>query len=277
MIGVAADGQTPIPNTGHGIGLFGGARWTTIGGADPSMKNIIGRNKYAGIWIDGDSTYGHLVRFNSMFNNDSTGVALRHGGNRQIGAPIILEVVSDSVFGSHPIPGSIVDIYTGKTTSNGHIEGVSYLASGVADISGAFAIHVSGLQPADTLTAVASVVGTGSSEFALAMAVPVPTTTSEPGALLPTSIILHQNAPNPFNPNTLILFDLPLQTKVVLEILNVVGEHVTTVTSGAFPAGHHSVMWDGRTVAGTPAASGVYFYRLSTDAVSITKKMLLLK
>jgi hypothetical protein len=277
LIGVAADGQTPIPNTGHGIGLFGGARWTTIGGADPSMKNIIGRNKYAGIWIDGDSTYGHLVRFNSMFNNDSTGVALRHGGNRQIGAPIILEVVSDSVFGSHPIPGTIVDIYTGKTASNEHIEGVSCLASGVVNISGAFAIHVSGIQPGDTLTTVASVVGVGSSEFGSAMGVPVPTGTNELEELLPSEVTLHQNEPNPFNPTTLILFYLPSQTKAALEIFNVIGERVTTVASGAFPAGHHSVAWDGRTAGGTPAASGVYFYRLTAGAVSITKKMLLLK
>jgi flagellar hook assembly protein FlgD len=44
------------------------------------------------------------------------------------------------------------------------------------------------------------------------------------------------------------------------------------------PAGKHAVTWDGKTAAGRPAASGVYFYRLTAEkAPSLTRKMVLLR
>lgn len=277
LIGVAADGQTPIPNTGHGIGIFGDARWTCIGGDGPATRNTIARNKYAGVWIDGDSTYGHVVQFNSMFSNDSTGLALPNGGNLKIATPVILAIAGDTVFGSHPIPGAVIDIYRGKTGSKAHIEGASYLAGGMADVSGAFEIVIAGLQAGDTVTATATVAGMGSSEFASGMAVPVPTDVAEAGELLPSTLTLYQNTPNPFNPNTLISFTLPDRHKVVLEIINALGEQVLVLADREFPAGRQEIMWDGRSFDGAPVASGVYFYRLTSRGTSITRKMLLLK
>ncbi len=81
-----------------------------------------------------------------------------------------------------------------------------------------------------------------------------------------------KNIPNPFNPITEISFSLPAAAKVRLDVFNIVGQRVTTLIDGALPAGDHSAMWDG-----SAAASGVYFYRLSTDGKAITKKMVLLK
>ncbi|MBI5265775.1 MAG: T9SS type A sorting domain-containing protein [candidate division Zixibacteria bacterium] len=277
LIGVAADGQTPIPNTGHGIGVFGGARWTSIGGDSPATRNTIARNKYAGIWIDGDSTYGHVVRYNSVFGNDSTGMALRNGGNLKIAAPVILAIGADTVFGSHPIPGAVIDIYKGRTGSKGHIEGASYLAGGVAGVSGGFEIVIPGLHAGDTVTATATVAGMGSSEFATGLAVPVPTDVDEAGEAVPSTITLRQNTPNPFNPNTLISFALPYRNKVTLEIINALGERVLVLADREFPAGQQAIMWDGRNADGASVASGVYFYRLTTSGTSITRKMLLLK
>jgi hypothetical protein len=89
---------------------------------------------------------------------------------------------------------------------------------------------------------------------------------------LPTSFALNQNYPNPFNPTTIISFALPIATHVTLDIYNVLGQRVTTLVDGQMDAGPHEVEWD---AAGS--SSGVYFYRISAQNFSETKKMLLLK
>lgn len=90
--------------------------------------------------------------------------------------------------------------------------------------------------------------------------------------LLPASVLLHQNYPNPFNPTTTIEFDLPSKSSVELDVFNLLGQKVTTLVDENLPAGTHQVLFD----AGA-YASGMYFYRLSTDEISVTKKMVLVK
>ncbi len=94
---------------------------------------------------------------------------------------------------------------------------------------------------------------------------------------LPASFSLNQNYPNPFNPSTTIAFALPEAAEVRLEIFNLLGRKVATLTEGELPAGHHSVVWEGRNSSGSTVATGVYFYRLDAGSFSETKKMLLLK
>ncbi|MBU0984928.1 MAG: T9SS type A sorting domain-containing protein [candidate division Zixibacteria bacterium] len=91
--------------------------------------------------------------------------------------------------------------------------------------------------------------------------------------LLPTQFALDQNYPNPFNPSTDISFTLPIAVNVRLEIINVAGQVVTTLVGGEeYPAGHHTVSWNGSGVA-----TGVYLYRLEAGDFTDTKKMILLK
>jgi flagellar hook assembly protein FlgD len=52
---------------------------------------------------------------------------------------------------------------------------------------------------------------------------------------------------------------------------------VRTLVDGEKPAGPHSAVWDGRDDSGSPAASGVYFYRLQAGNVTETRKMVLIK
>ena len=92
------------------------------------------------------------------------------------------------------------------------------------------------------------------------------------GGSLPSDYALGQNYPNPFNPVTTISFSLPVASHVSLEVYNVMGQRVTTVADGFYEAGVHACEWDGSAVA-----SGVYFYRIETDAYTETKKMMLLK
>jgi hypothetical protein len=95
--------------------------------------------------------------------------------------------------------------------------------------------------------------------------------------LLPTEFKLNQNYPNPFNPTTTISYDLPQASHVKLEIYNVLGQHVTTLIEAYQEPGRHQVMWDSRGSRGQPVASGVYLYRLTTDAYVDIRKMLLVK
>jgi flagellar hook assembly protein FlgD len=64
---------------------------------------------------------------------------------------------------------------------------------------------------------------------------------------------------------------------VTLEVFNILGREVRRIVDQDLPAGVHRVMFDGRSSSGNMLATGVYFYRLRTDAYVETKKMLLLK
>ena len=94
---------------------------------------------------------------------------------------------------------------------------------------------------------------------------------------LPTAFSLSQNYPNPFNPETNIEFALASQARVHLAVYNLLGQHITTLAAGVYPAGVHSVVWRGTDDQGRAVASGMYFYRLETPDNSRTRKMMLLK
>ncbi|MDX9856539.1 MAG: T9SS type A sorting domain-containing protein [candidate division Zixibacteria bacterium] len=95
----------------------------------------------------------------------------------------------------------------------------------------------------------------------------------EPGSVdLPTSYGLAQNYPNPFNPSTIIEFSLPSAGPVSLLVYNVLGQEVSALVNRHMEAGVHSVTFD---ASGFP--SGVYFYRLSHEGGSLTKKMTFVK
>jgi hypothetical protein len=90
-------------------------------------------------------------------------------------------------------------------------------------------------------------------------------------------LALMQNAPNPFNPSTRIAFSLPQQMHVALAVYDAAGRTVATLVDSVRPAGVNEVFWDGKNAAGSPVASGIYFYRLKTSERVLTKKMLLLE
>jgi hypothetical protein len=95
--------------------------------------------------------------------------------------------------------------------------------------------------------------------------------------VLPDSYSLNQNYPNPFNPTTTISFTLPVSSKAKVEIFNILGALVATPFDGSAQAGTNEVVWDGRNFAGETVSSGIYFYRLTADKYTETKKMTLLK
>ena len=94
---------------------------------------------------------------------------------------------------------------------------------------------------------------------------------------LPSRVMLAQNSPNPFNPRTVINYELPLSSVVELVIYDITGHKIATLVDGDREAGRHSVVWEGKTAAGALAPSGVYLYRLRTDTESTSRRMLLVK
>lgn len=95
------------------------------------------------------------------------------------------------------------------------------------------------------------------------------------GTELPEGFNLEQNYPNPFNPETTIKFSIPNamgQKNISLKIYDVNGKEVTNLAEGKFSPGEHEIKW----MAGNNP-SGVYFYKLNSANLSITKKMILIK
>lgn len=88
---------------------------------------------------------------------------------------------------------------------------------------------------------------------------------------------LEQNHPNPFNPNTVIGYEIPAAGRVTLGIYDVRGARVRVLVNESRPAGPQRVTWDGRDDSGAAVASGVYVYRLRYGDELLSKKLLLLK
>ena len=97
---------------------------------------------------------------------------------------------------------------------------------------------------------------------------------------------MHPNYPNPFNPETHIVFDVGIedgaQQRVSIVIYNLLGQQVVTLIESRQQAGFHTVTWNGLNQSNQSVASGVYFYRIvvngdGKNTFTSSKKMLLLK
>ncbi|CAN5550881.1 hypothetical protein BH10BAC5_BH10BAC5_09420 [soil metagenome] len=89
---------------------------------------------------------------------------------------------------------------------------------------------------------------------------------------IPIQFKLSQNYPNPFNPTTKINFDLPVDSKVKIEVFDITGRLLAVLADGIITAGYHTVDFNAASFS-----SGVYFYRLSTANFTSVKRMVLLK
>jgi hypothetical protein len=95
--------------------------------------------------------------------------------------------------------------------------------------------------------------------------------------MIPDAYALEQNYPNPFNAGTVISFALPQASRVRVSVFNVLGQTVKVLADEDMGPGMQRVSWDGRDENGTAAASGVYFYRITANHFTDTRKMTLLK
>ncbi len=94
---------------------------------------------------------------------------------------------------------------------------------------------------------------------------------------------LHQNYLNPFNPTTTIPFALPTESKIKIEVFNLLGQRVAILEDGIMQAGYHQAVWDGRSSSGVSVASGLYLLKIEAAGTvkemkfTGTRKLMLLK
>jgi len=94
---------------------------------------------------------------------------------------------------------------------------------------------------------------------------------------LPDKFFLFNNYPNPFNPSTIISYNLPKDSHVNISIFDVLGRKVKTLTNQYMKAGKNKVQWNGENDHGKLLAAGVYIYKIISGGYNQSKKMILVK
>lgn len=95
--------------------------------------------------------------------------------------------------------------------------------------------------------------------------------------LPPASFAALGNHPNPFNPETTIVFDLPAALPAKIVVYSLDGRRIATLVDRSLAAGRHRVPWRGRDDTGRPVAAGTYVYRLQAGPWEATGKVELIK
>ena len=100
-------------------------------------------------------------------------------------------------------------------------------------------------------------------------------------ASIPHAYFLDQNAPNPFNPNTVIRVDIPEsiqgQDLINLSVYNLTGQKIKSLVDTRLPAGSHFISWNGTNENGQKVPSGIYVYILDCGGFYAAKKMMLVR
>ena len=159
--------------------------------------------------------------------------------------------------------GGILSDTTATTDANGRA--ATWLTLGIEAGTNAIAATVEGLEPV-TFTATAQ-----ESPFASLFDL----FQSGKRVALPDHPQLAQNAPNPFNSQTVLPYFLPAAGPARVEVFALTGQRVAVLHQGPQSAGHHRLYWNGLDAEGRPSASGIYLYRLATDFGILTRKLML--
>ena len=101
-------------------------------------------------------------------------------------------------------------------------------------------------------------------------------------SMIPEETVLLANYPNPFNPETWIPYQLANPSEIVITIYDTRGSVIRRLDLGHQREGYYTsrgraAYWDGRNDVGERVASGIYFYQLQADNVSLLRKMVILK
>ena len=101
---------------------------------------------------------------------------------------------------------------------------------------------------------------------------PMISITFKASGFLPERMLLHPNYPNPFNPTTIIKYELPKPEKVKIEIFTLLGKKIKTLLNKQMTTGIHEIEFNGQNLP-----SGVYYYRIAAGKFQHEKKMILLR
>ncbi len=306
IIGLTID-LDPLPNSREGVsigrygptGLWGYATNNTIG-----PDNIIASNGRNGIlveehWSNSVNTDSNKITQNAIYDNTLWGIDLGNdgvtpndlgdtdaGANQLLNFPVIDTAYCDN--GQTTISGTIdintnpsqaiVEIFKVKSDVSGYGEGKEFVDSTTPDGTGSWNIVVTGLVIGDSVAATTTDNGSNTSEFRQNVAVTTPThVLNEDTKWIPAEFHLSQNSPNPFNNSTKISYQLPIASKVKLQINNTEGKEVRTLIDAYKEAGEHTIFWDGLDNFNNTVSTGVYIIRIQTEFFISSKKALLIK
>jgi hypothetical protein len=93
----------------------------------------------------------------------------------------------------------------------------------------------------------------------------------------PARFAVHAASPNPFNPNTTIVFEAPHPGSLVVKVFDLRGRQVATVFDGPVDGGPGSVAWRGLDTDGRPVSSGVYIFEVTGFGEAHRQKVALLR
>lgn len=82
--------------------------------------------------------------------------------------------------------------------------------------------------------------------------------------------------PNPFNSSTRISYTIPEDSRITLQIFNMLGQKIATLIDTQMNVGNHSIIWNGRDDCGILVSGGLYLVNLQAEKSSITRKIILL-
>ncbi|MGB2868894.1 MAG: T9SS type A sorting domain-containing protein [Bacteroidota bacterium] len=197
-----------------------------------------GNNNWDWPWLASDGSSGVIVVFNNDFNADTT--------------DIIAQRIDSSGVVQWGANG--VSLSTHTRTFKTHAVAVSDGEGGAIAVWDEFQLH-------------GTYAGRISSVGKVVTDVPFHSDFS-----IPEKVELHQNYPNPFNPETIIKYQLPAVTNVRLAVFDILGRELATLANEQQGPGEYSVKLNAENYG-----SGIYFYRLTTGLLSITKKMVIIR
>lgn len=107
--------------------------------------------------------------------------------------------------------------------------------------------------------------------------IPPVVTGTDPSQVIPGHVVLLAPMPNPFNPRVRVRMGLPSRAHSTLQVYDAAGRRVRTLVNETLEPGFHDFVWDGTSDSGSDAASGVYFFKLTTPKVDTSRKATLLR
>ena len=263
-----ADGQEPIFATletggGEAVQIETGDRrdltWVRQEGAATTVFDSPGGT------VQSDASFGFL-RFEGT---QLQALALQEGG--------FLRLHGREVIGATSTIDLSLEI--GEETASGFVRG-SDSGYGISLTLGRAVESASYRQEPLTLTMADGVALelAGEGSIALALGAVEPPNTAVTGEdSRPTGFNLYANWPNPFNAQTQILYDLPYDAFVRLDIFDLTGQRIRSIVAGHQPTGTFRTSWDGTDDQGHKAGTGIYMIRLRAGVYRQVRKMLMLR
>ncbi len=293
---------SPLGNTMDGVSIGQYGNWYQGGFASYNVvdSNTIAYNGNNGVtvwehYFSAINADGNTITRNSIYDNTWLGIDLADDGvtandggdpdtgpNEELNFPVITSAQYSA--GQTTVSGTIdidtdptqatIEVFHAAPDPSGYGEGIIYHGSTNPDASGSWNIVITGPSIGDSLTATTTDMNGNTSEFCQNVEI-VAVGIEEYAADKPGGYALNQNHPNPFTISTAIHYALPKTMHMSLKIYDVTGRLVKTLNEGVYSAGDYTTYWHGDGESGSAVSSGVYFYRLETDDVRITRKLIL--